>query len=147
MWRRLLIPKRRGTTLVETIIALIVMGLAVNVMTRLTAVRLTEQESLDNQYVMVALDSYLSDIYHSFHACDSYTIETNDHTGYCRITFQISADVGAAMYEFQPATGKCYFNGIEQFECSEFKAVGTMYGIYISVKLPHEREIELNIYK
>lgn len=145
---------RKGMTIIETVIALFLLGFAVIVMTRLTSARITEAEVLNAQFNIQAADAYMYGIYQDFHRCNNFVIVDDpitDDTGTVlrTITKSLSFDLGAEgihIYSFDYDLGKAYLNGAEVFPCNSFVARGTLQSLYVSVKLENQKIIEFEIY-
>ena len=50
--------RRRGMTMIETIVALLLMAMAILVIGRLTSARIAETEILESQYSVQAVDAF-----------------------------------------------------------------------------------------
>ena len=147
---------RKGMTIIEVVVSLLLMALAVVVMGRLTATRIVETESLNYQYTMQAADGMLYSIYQDFHACNSYTIErvtkNEDLTNPSLVTsdvFTMSFDMGASgihIYQYDYLTYHFYFNGAEQFKCEDFTASGDPQHLFVSMKLANGERLEYTTY-
>ena len=147
---------RKGMTVIEVVVSLLLMALAVLVMGRLTATRIVETESLNYQYTMQAADGMLYSIYQDFHACRSYTItrdtrneDPTDPTKVTRDVFNMSFDMGASgihIYEYDYLTYHFYFNGAEQFKCEDFIADGNHQRLFVSMKLANGERLEYTTY-
>lgn len=140
--------RRRGMTLVETLVALIIMALGVIVMARITAAKVQEQTSIDSQYVLLNIDAVLSDIYHDFHAAEvvnAYESGTGDD-----LVVSLNFDLGdgvVRLYAWVAKTGKLYVNGIEQFSCSAFEVRYTADNLYVAVRTPNEKRLDIDIFR
>lgn len=139
--------RRKGTTLVETVISVIILSLAVMVMVEITQTKVNEQAGIDAQYSLLTVDGYLSDIYHDFHSAYNVTVTSDSVTGDCRIVFDLGAALGASIYEFDSVTRCCYKNGADQFKCLKMEATGAANTLYVGIKLPGEQLLDINIYK
>ncbi len=140
--------RRKGMTIVEVVVALLLMGLAFIVIGRLTGSRIAQTEGLEYQFDMRAADGYMYGIYQDFHNCNSYTNESSG-TGDQRkttLTFDLGTE-GVTIYEFRTGEHKCYYNNIEQFDCTAFTANGNDQFLYVSVQLDSGQRLEYQIYK
>lgn len=147
---------RKGMTVIEVVVSLLLMALAVLVMGRLTATRIVETESLNYQYTMQAADGMLYSIYQDFHACNSYTItrdtkreDPSNPTKITRDVLNVSFDMGASgihIYEYDYLTYHFYFNGAEQFKCEDFTADGNHQRLFVSMKLANGERLEYTTY-
>lgn len=164
--------KRKGMTLVETMVALMLMGFAVIVIARLTSARISETEILETQYTVQAVDGFLYNIYQDYHKSKSFEImteplvrvnedgtetpiysETPDPiTGeykqlevFSGLAFDMGA-YGASLYSYDRKTGGCYVNGSLVFKCENFVAEGTKQFLFVSIKLPNQKVFEYEIY-
>lgn len=138
-----------GMSLVETIAALLVLSLAVIVMGRLTALKVSEQTSLEEQFIINTVDAYLYDIYTDFHSCEELRIEefSSAEGKTVMLTFVMRDHAeGSHFYSFEEQTGSCYKNGSEVFKCNSFRATGTTQNLNVAIKLPTEKRMELNIF-
>ena len=138
--------KRKGLSIIETMISVILMALAVIVMARLTAIKVAEQSHIDSSYSMFTADAYLSDIYHDFQSAVFITSEYNEDTGRCKLTMDMGVET-IKLYEFLPETGYCYLNGVQQFECSAMEVRSAKDSLYVALRLPDSRRLEIDIYK
>lgn len=136
---------RRGVSLVETIAAVMIMSLLMITVGRLSALELSEVESIDAQYGMLAADAFMSDIYDDFHAATSYSF-TESPAGQRSLTFT-KPDGSAVIYSYSPTEMACYKNGIFQFDANRFDVIGTTANMTVAVKLPNERLLQYTIYR
>ena len=156
---KLLRRKRKGMTLVETIVALIIMSLGVVVMARITATKVQEQSAIDSQYILLNIDAMLSDIYHDFHAAEE--IQVHDNTGgsltegaSISLTFDLGDGV-VHLYDWiiEPnasaggTTGVFYYNGDRQFNCSGFEVRYTAGNLYVAFVTDGERRLDMDIFR
>ncbi len=139
--------KRSGMTLVETIIALALMGMAVIVMARLTASRIADTENLGKQFAVKAADAYIYGIYQDFHDCNGYEIvRADDDLSQVQLIFDLGSE-GSHIYSYSPSDGHAYMNGVMQFPCNAFVLRGTTEELFVSVKLENEQRLEVNMRK
>ena len=66
--------RRQGMTMIETIVALLLMAMAILVIGRLTSARIAETEILESQYSVQAVDAFMYGIYQDYHKCLSFDI-------------------------------------------------------------------------
>lgn len=140
---------RKGMTIVEVVVSMLLMALAIIVMGRLTMTRMIESESLNYQYVMQAADGMLYNIYQDFHECNSYNITHTVDISHEVDTITIAFDMGSAaahIYEYDAYTYTFYFNGASQFKCEDFTANGDSQHLYVSLKLANGERLEYTIY-
>lgn len=140
---------RKGMTIVEVVVSMLLMALAIIVMGRLTQTRMVESESLNYQYIMQAADGALYNIYQDFHECNSYDImHTVDIANNIDVT-TLAFDMGSAaahIYEYDQTTYTFYFNGASQFKCEDFTVNGDPQHLYVSLKLANGERLEYTIY-
>ncbi len=139
---------RRGMTLIETIIALLLMALAMIVMLRLTGVRLEETKDLGVQFDVRSADAFMYDIYQDFHVCNDLSVDrVEDSEGRYRTTliFDLGSK-GSRTYEYRSATRTAYIDGAKQFKCSSFVVRGTKQHLFVSIKLHGEKRLEYEIW-
>lgn len=137
--------RRRAVSLVETIAAVMIMSLLMITIARLSAMELSEVDSIDAQYSMLAADAFMADIYDDFHAAVSYSF-TESSAGQRSLSF-VKPDGSATIYSYSPADLACYKNGVFQFDASRFEVIGTTASMTVSVKLPNERLLQYTIYR
>lgn len=136
-------------SLVETVTALFILGLAVMVMGRVTAVKIEEQANIDSQYVMVKIDAFLSDIYHQFRTSNGVSTSTNSKGG-TTLILDMGED-GSYIADFIPGeagtTGKMYVNGVDVFSASEFTVTHAGNNLYIAIKVAGDKILKMDVYK
>lgn len=141
---------RKGMTIVEVVVSLLLMALAVIVMGRLTETRIIESESLNYQYTMQAADGMLYSIFKDFHECRDYTIthdiNASSDTDIFTIAFDMG-DAGAHIYAYDQYNYTFYYNGATQFKCEDFMANGDRQHLYVSMKLANGERLEYTIYR
>lgn len=146
--------KRKGMTIVEVIIALLLMGLAFVVIGRLTGSRIAQTEALEYQNNLRGADSFMYNIYQDFHNCREYTAKS-EGTGEDRVTkiqFDMGLD-GVHIYEYRVKDRMCYFNNVDQFSCSAFvvnettEGTGNQQFLYVSIQLDNGQRLEYQIYR
>ena len=139
--------KRKGTTLIETVIALSLLSSAVVLMTRLTALKINEQKGIDSQYVLVLIDSFFSDLYTEYQESTHCDIVTDDGSGLVSIVLDLGSK-GISIYEYMPGVpGEVKHNGSRLFTCREFTAIDSGDNIYIAVKVEDARQLSMHLYK
>ena len=136
---------RKGMTVIEIVVAMLLMALAIIVMGRLTATRIAETESLNYQFTMQAVDGMMYSIYSDFHACRDYTVESSPTFTKTILSFDLGSG-GIHIYEYDKDTYWFYFNGAQQFKIEDFSAVGDMQHLYVSMKLPNGERLEYTTY-
>lgn len=137
--------KRKGMSMIETIGSLVLLSLLMVVVGRLSMAKVQDSLQLDAQYAILAADGWLADIYRDFHAAQEirYVEELNgDHALYFTMP-----DALETVYAFSEQTQICYTNGVPQFRALSFTVIGTPRNMDISVKLPMERVLSINIYE
>lgn len=143
--------KKKGMSVVEAIAALLILTLSVMVMARLTALKMSEQTTLEDQYIVNNVDAYFSYIYSDFHNCQSLKIEETDDgsgLGTVMLTFVMrDTALGSIIYSYEEQTGYCYRNGIQHFKCNSFDVAGSIQNLSVSIKLPNEKRMEMNIFR
>ncbi len=132
-------------SLVETIIALLILSLAVLVMAKITAVKMEETSSIDAQYAVNAVDAFFSDVYHDFHRSVSYSAIEN--AGAQTVMLQFDCPDGPILYEFNGVTKQMYRNGGVLFDCRTAIMRVTGNNVYISVRLPNEKVMEFDVFR
>lgn len=138
--------RRKGFSVLETIISVLLLSLAIITMIRLTAVKISEQASIDSNYSMFTADAFLSDIYRDFHNASEITSTADETTGRCKLNMELT-DGTIKLYEFIPETGYCYINGVEQFLCSSMTVRSARDSLYVAIRLPNSKIMEIDIYK
>lgn len=137
--------RRRGFTMIETIASVAILGLLTITIGRVTMVKMSDQDSIERQYSVLAVDAYLADIYTDFHRATSYKFEETP-AGQRTLTF-VRSDGIASVYSMDPTSGACYKNGVWQFAASSMEVVGTPVNLTVSIKLPNERLLDISIYR
>lgn len=138
---------RKGVTLVETIAAVVILTLLFLVVARLTATKITEVSTIGDQYSLQTVDGFLSDIYHDFHSCAEFKVDTEFDTDAVYLTFTFTDGVAPVIYEYNRVTGYCYKDGRQLFECSTFEADGAGRSLSVVIKLPNEKRLEMNVFR
>lgn len=147
--------KRKGMTLVETLVALVIMSLGVIVMARITASKVQETASIDSQYTLLSIDATLSDIYHDFQIAKEIKVspeedDTSTSTSTSDRIVSLAFDLGDGivhLYDWFSETGKFYYNGIEQFSCTEFEVRYNSDNLYVAIRTPNEKRLELDVFR
>lgn len=137
--------KRRGYTLLETMISIVIMSFAMVGLSRAAIVELNTNSQIDAQYSMVAVDAFLSDIYHSFHSCTSMDL-VEAPSGSKTLSFG-NRDGGITIYSFDSTDNACYRNGVRQFSASSLDITKTSSSLEVIVTLPGDRMFDICIYK
>lgn len=132
-------------SMIETIAAMIVMSVLIATLTSLSGIKSADMDSVDQQYKVLAVDAWLADIYDDFHSCLSYSFEETP-AGNKNLVF-IMRDGSSHVYGFDQGSGYCTFNGARSFEATRLTVEGAGNVLIVSVKLPEERLLEMNIYK
>lgn len=143
--RKVLKKARKGTTLVETVIALMLLALAVVVMTALTGSKVDQQYSMEAQYSLQAVDAFMYSVYTDFHNCETFVI-TETGSGGASLLFDMG-NSKSTLYEYRASEKKVYIQGVEAFSCSNLIAHGAGNSLYLAVRLPSERILEMDIFK
>lgn len=139
------IKRRRGFTLVETIAALAIMSLLMIAIGRVAAIKLSDQDSIDAQYDVIAADAYFADIYNDFHSCVRFTFDET-LAGNVQLTFH-QLDGGINVYGYYPGSGDCQKNGVHMFDAQNMIVQGAGNNLVVSIKLPDERLLEMSIFR
>ena len=148
-----MVKAKKGATLIETVIALVILSLAVIVMTNITALKVNEQKDLDSQYVIVNVDALFSDMYRDFHNCTRFEVIESEEEDPNDRTYTISMDLptGFVLYEYIPnATGtggEIYVNGAKFLSCRGIQVIPTSNSLYVAVIVNNERRLDMQIYK
>lgn len=137
--------RKTGTSLVETIGAALIISLAIITLVKVSALSLTQAESVDVQYSVLSVDAFLADIYDDFHGCVEYDYKESP-SGQRSLSFT-QPDGNAVIYSFSPQELSCYKNGIFQFKATRFECVGTDKSLTVSVKLEDHRLLQYTIYR
>lgn len=137
--------RRKGMTLVETVIAILLLSLAVLVMARLTGVKVDHQANLSSQYSIQAVDAFFYDVYNDFHNASTFSVTQNTDGGYIML-FDLG-DGNRSLYEFKASEKAMYSKGMEVFKCSNLEIRGAGNSLYVAVRLPSERVLEMDIFK
>lgn len=156
--------KRKGMTLVETIVSLVIMALGVIVMARITQTSVQQQASIDSQYTLLSIDAVMSDIYHDFHAAQ--TIQVNESGSGVGKTVSLMFDLGDGVmhlydwvYEGEKTTtlenGKTlvsdtatfYVDGKKAFDCTSFEASYLSGELYVAIQVESDKRLEMTIYR
>lgn len=150
--------KRKGMTIVEVIIALLLMGLAFVVIGRLTGSRIEQTEALKYQDNLRGADGFMYNIYQDYHQCNNYygnatdgpdKYEFSTGTGEDRVT-KITFDMGLEgvhIYEYRVRDHMCYINNVDAFECRAFVVNGNEQFLYVSIQLDNGQRLEYQIYR
>lgn len=143
--------RRRGTNLLELLACVLLMSLMFFVLSRLTQSKQTDFESINAQYDVLAADAFIADIYRDYHRSDEISLQgMSEEEGDGRFVVLSFYDIETAashVYSFSEADGKCYKDGVEQFDATRFEVVLTYDSLIVSVKLPDERVLEVSWWK
>lgn len=160
--------RRKGMTVAELVVAILLLSFAVIVMGRLTMTRIAENESLNYQYTMQAAEGMLYNMYKDFHSCRDVVVDSSPYTATVKdkltrsgVTYvkgdtlpavitSISFDLGASgshVYSFDDFLYTFYYNGASQFKCEDFEVNGDMQHLYVSIRLANGERIEYTIYR
>ena len=137
--------RRKGFSMIETIAAVVILSLLVIVIGRISTSRLTNQDSIEAQYSVLAADAVLGDIYEDFHNALSYSF-TESPAGQRMLVFTLK-DGTSSVYSLNPTDDGFYKNGVFQFNATRFDVVGTGASMTISVKLVDERLLDYTVYR
>ena len=148
----------RGITLIETLVSLIIISLCTVVMVRLSAVKLDDQQSMDEQYSLINVDGTLSDIYKDFQSC--YSVDVADTDGGGVVLYFTLWDGVSTYYEFRPhvvtnedrsiqvrRSGSFYKDGIEQFKCSGFRVNTSENYLSATILLENEQDMTITVFR
>lgn len=140
--------QRRGMTLVETLVSLVIFSLGVIVMARITSAKVQEQANLDSQYELISMDAMMSDIYHDFHACESIAVNSSGSgdTQVVNLTFDLGDGI-VHIYDWFAADSTFYFNGVEQFKCYGMEASYLSGNLTVALFTESDKRLEMDIYK
>lgn len=157
--------KRKGMTIIEVVIALLLMGLAFIVIGRLTGSRIAQTEALKYQENMRAADGFLYNIYQDYHQCVDYEVVTSDNTvnGLQVLSTELRFNLGTEgvhIYEYRRERQEsalvageyiekraCYYNNIESFECNAFDINPNDSFLFVSIQLDNGQRLECTIYR
>lgn len=162
--RRRILKKRKGMTLVETIVSLVILALGVIVMARITQASVQQQESIDSQYSLLSIDAVMSDIYHDFHAAQ--TIQVNKSGSGKGAIVSLVFDLGEGLVhlydwvnegekkttlengrEVISNAAAFYINGEKAFDCAGFEASYMSGELYVAILVEGDKRLEMTIYK
>lgn len=146
MARQILNRKRGGLSMIEMIACLVLMAMMLVIIGKVSLARTQDSMNIDAQYRILAADGWLADIYRDYHAATAINYVRNDATGENDLHFTM-LDGSENVYSFSSETGYCYTNGVEQFQATRFEVTGTGRNIDVSVKIPSERLLTINIYE
>lgn len=171
---------RRGFSLVETIVALLILSMAIIIIATLTGARIRQQEDIEYQVSYQAVDAFFYSVYNDFHTCESFLVATTkEQTGTDAEGNPVYADevsgvtlnfVFTEMVDVEPGEdgepayqgktklytyqwdkdrnrGVMYQGAYELFECSALEVRGVARNLYMSVRLPSDKTLEMDIYK
>lgn len=135
-------------TIIEVVVALLLMGLAFVVIGRLTGAKIAQTEGLEYQNNLRAADSFMYNIYQDYHQCVDYTEE---HTGagedaVTKLTFNMGTN-GIHIYEYRVKDSTCYLNNVPSFTCRAFVVNGNEQFLYVSVQLDNGQRLEYQVYR
>ena len=129
--------------MIETVASLVLLGLLMVAIGRVSTVKIHDQEKVDMQYSVLAVDAYLSDMYHDFRRAISYEY-TESPAGQQMLTF-VRSDGTPVIYSYSPTATACYKDGVRQFDAQGFQVTCAVNNLVVSVKLPNERLFEINV--
>lgn len=147
--KKFLRKARRGMSLIETLVALVIFSLAIIVMARVTSIKIAEQSNIDSQYIMINVDGFMADLYHTFHRCNGVTV-TDYGGGSCSLSFDLGAEgsmIVEYIYDASTLTGTVYQNGVVQFKAAGFEVRSAANNLYVAVKISGERKLDMDIYR
>lgn len=136
---------RKGYTLVEVVAAIAMMALLMIAIGRVSMMKLSDQDSIDAQYDVLAADAYFADIYNDFHNCVRFTAEET-LAGNMQLTFH-QLDGAINVYGYYPGSGDCQKNGVHMFDAQNMIVQGAGNNLVVSIKLPDERLLEMSIFR
>lgn len=139
------LKRRRGTTMVETMAAVTILGLISLTVGQLAIMRNTGQVSLDAQYSMLSVDAFFADLYRDYREAVSFDYSESP-SGILSLTL-IDREGEMHTYGYIPSTQSCTVDGIHQFEASSFEIECSSSSLLITVKLPGEKLMDLCVYK
>ena len=144
-WCKRRLRRRKGSSLIELIAAIVILSFIMVLIGRVTLVRLADQENIDAQYSVLSADAFFADIYEDFHSCERFEVN-NMPSGDVLLIFRM-LDGESNIYGYYRASGECRKNGIAQFPAKRMVVQGAGNGLIVSIKLPEERLLEMNIFK
>lgn len=142
--KRKTLQRRSGLSLIETIASVVLLGIMMVIIGNIALTKLTDSAHIDAQYAILSADAYLADIYTDFHSALDMKYEQRESEH--QLSFMM-ADSLENVYSFSSVTGFCYKNGVEQFRATRFEVIGANNNLNISIKLPSERLLSLNMYR
>ena len=131
--------------MIETIAAVVILGMLMITLGRVSMVELNNQDAVDAQYSVLAADAMMTDIYRDFHRAVSYSFTASP--GGQKILSFVFEDGEANMYSLDPSDSSMYKNGVFQFEATNFHVLGTQVNLTVSIKLPDERLLDFTVYR
>ena len=130
--------------MIETIASVVLLGIMLVVIGHVALTKITDSAHIDAQYAILSADAFLADIYSDFHRAQD--IKNENTSAGPQLSF-IFTDNSENIYTYSPTTGLCYKNGVEQFRATRFEIVGATNNLNVSIKLPSERLLTLNMYR
>ena len=143
--KRKRLKRRKGFSLLETMASVVLISLGFLAVGYIGNSKLDASSKIDAQYSMVAVDAYLSDIYHSFHECTSLDF-TEAPSGQKILSFT-RMNGNAVIYSYNPSDNGCYKNGVRQFAASSFDVTKTTNSLSVVISLPGDRIFDIHIYR
>lgn len=137
--------RRKGFSMIETLASVVILSFLVVVIGRISTSRLTNQDSIEAQYSVLAADAVMGDIYEDFHNADSYSF-TESPAGQRMLIFLLR-NGDSRVYSLDPTDDSFYKNGVFQFKATRFDVVGTGASMTVSVKLADERLLDYTVYR
>lgn len=101
-----MVARRSGFSMIETIAAVVILGLLMITLGRVSMVELNNQDAVDAQYSVLAADAMMTDIYRDFHRAISYSF--TESSGGQRILSFVFEDGEANTYSLDTANSRMY---------------------------------------
>ena len=138
--------RRRGMTLIETVASVVMLSLIILAITKVSQIKMSDQASVEAQYSVLSADAFLADIYNEFHNASECKVNVTDSG--CLVLECINGETDKLnVYMFNPSEETCYINGIPQFKAKSFDVLLVSNCLYVSLKLPNEKLLEMTIYR
>lgn len=137
--------KRRGFTMVETMVTVILFGFLAIGFTQLALVQNSGEVSVDVQYSMLAADAYFADVYTGYRNAASFDL-VESPAGIVSLTL-IDSEGTPTIYSYNPTTKSCTINGVHQFYAYRYEVLCSDTNLLLSAKIEGERLMEISVYR
>lgn len=137
--------KRKGVSFIELIIYMLLTSFAFTLVVQSTNYKIANEKSIDVQYDVAAVDSYIVNIYRDFHEAMGVSVEKEDN-GITMLMFTMN-DGSSETYSFSLNDQACYRNGLKQFDAQSMTVLKSTGQLFVTIKLEDERLFEFNIYR